>query len=241
MFQLAHNTQHLKEPGNFEFTVDGEIVTDAAVRLGYVHRGIEKACENRNYTQDMYLLERVCGICSHVHATAFVLGVEKLAGVQAPPRAEAIRVLASELERIHSHLLWFGVAAHEAGFDTLFMYTWRDREVVMDILETLSGSRVHYSVNVLGGVKIDVDDNLSDLIKKDMDFLEERTEYYMKVVTMDDTFVGRTRGIGTLSKERAELLGAVGPTARASGCAEGYPGECSLFWIQRFSSKNCNG
>lgn len=218
-FIVPIGPQHpaLKEPGNFEFTVDGETVTDAAVRLGFVHRGIEKACENRNYTQDLYLLERVCGICSHVHATAFVLGVEKLAGVQAPPRAEAIRVLAAELERIHSHLLWFGVAAHEAGFDTLFMYTWRDREVVMDILETLSGSRVHYSVNVLGGVKIDVDQKLSDLIKKDMDFLEERTEYYMKVVTTDDTFLGRTRGIGTLSRDRAKLLGAVGPTARASG------------------------
>jgi NADH-quinone oxidoreductase subunit D len=218
-FIVPIGPQHpaLKEPGNFEFTVDGEIVTDAAVRLGFVHRGIEKACENRNYTQDLYLLERVCGICSHVHATAFVLGVEKLAGVQAPPRAEAIRVLAAELERIHSHLLWFGVAAHEAGFDTLFMYTWRDREVVMDILETLSGSRVHYSVNILGGVKINIDQKLSDLIKKDMDFLEERTQYYMKVVTRDDTFLGRTRGIGTLSKDRAKLLGAVGPTARASG------------------------
>ncbi len=218
-FIVPIGPQHpaLKEPGNFEFTVDGEIVTDAAVRLGFVHRGIEKACENRNYTQDLYLLERVCGICSHVHATAFVLGVEKLAGVQAPPRAEAIRVLAAELERIHSHLLWFGVAAHEAGFDTLFMYTWRDREVVMDILETLSGSRVHYSVNILGGVKIDIDQKLSDLIKKDMDFLEERTEHYMKVVTTDETFLGRTRGIGTLSRDRAKLLGAVGPTARASG------------------------
>jgi NADH-quinone oxidoreductase subunit D len=218
-FIVPIGPQHpaLKEPGNFEFTVDGEIVTDATVRLGFVHRGIEKACENRNYTQDLYLLERVCGICSHVHATAFVLGVEKLAGVQAPPRAEAIRVLAAELERIHSHLLWFGVAAHEAGFDTLFMYTWRDREVVMDILETLSGSRVHYSVNILGGVKIDIDQKLSDLIKKDMDFLEERTEHYMKVVTTDETFLGRTRGIGTLSRDRAKLLGAVGPTARASG------------------------
>src|SRR5690606_4003101 len=108
------------------------------------------------------------------------------------------------------HLLWFGVAAHEAGFDTLFMYTWRDREVVMDILETLSGSRVHYSVNVMGGVKVDLDDKTSDQIKKGMDFLEERTEYYMKVVTTDETFLGRTRGIGTLSRERVDLLGAVG-------------------------------
>jgi NADH-quinone oxidoreductase subunit D len=218
-FVVPIGPQHpaLKEPGSFLFTIEGEIVTDAAVRLGFVHRGIEKTCEQRNYTQDLYLLERICGICSHVHATAFVLGVEKLAGVQAPPRAEAIRVLASELERIHSHFLWLGVAAHEAGFDTLFMYAWRDREVVMNILEALSGSRVHYSINVIGGVKFDLDEKISDSIKKDVDFLEERTKYYMKVVTTDDTFLGRTRGIGTISKERAEFLGAVGPTVRASG------------------------
>ncbi len=218
-FVVPIGPQHpaLKEPGSFLFTVDGEVVTDAAVRLGFVHRGIEKACETRNYTQDLYLLERVCGICSHVHALTFVLGVEKLAGVEAPPRAQAIRVLAAELERIHSHLLWLGVAAHEAGFDTLFMYTWRDREVIMDSLESLSGSRVHYSVNVIGGVKLDLNEKLSDKIKTDIDFLEERTQYYMKVVTTDDTFIGRTRNIGTISKERAEILGAVGPTVRASG------------------------
>jgi NADH-quinone oxidoreductase subunit D len=218
-FIVPIGPQHpaLKEPGHFEFSVDGEIVTGASIRLGFVHRGIEKACENRNYTQDMYMLERVCGICSHVHATAFTLGVEKLAGVLAPPRAQAIRTLTAELERIHSHLLWLGVAAHEGGFDTLFMYTWRDREVVMDILEALSGSRVHYSINLLGGVKYDVDEKLADLIRKGMDFLEERTHYYMKVVTTDDTFVGRTRGVGTMTKEHAQRLGAVGPTARASG------------------------
>lgn len=218
-FIVPIGPQHpaLKEPGHFEFTVDGEIVTGASIRLGFVHRGIEKACESRNYTQNMYMLERVCGICSHVHATAFVIGVEKLAGIQAPPRAEAIRLLTSELERIHSHLLWLGVAAHEGGFDTLFMYTWRDREVVMDLLESLSGSRVHYSINLIGGVKFDVDEKLADSIRKGMDFLEERTHYYMKIVTTDDTFVGRTRGVGRMTKEHAERLGAVGPTARASG------------------------
>lgn len=218
-FVVPIGPQHpaLKEPGQFQFTVDGETVTAASIRLGFVHRGIEKACESRNYTQDMYMLERVCGICSHVHATAFVLGVEKLAGIQAPPRAEAIRVLTAELERIHSHLLWLGVAAHEGGFDTLFMYAWRDREIVMDLLEALSGNRVHYSVNVIGGVKADITDELKEAILKGMDFLEERTEYYMKIVTTDDTFVGRTRGVGLLSKEHMERLGGVGPTARASG------------------------
>ncbi len=158
-FVVPIGPQHpaLKEPGHFEITVDGEIVTAATARLGYVHRGIEKGVEGQNWAQAMYMLERICGICSHVHATAYALGVEQLAGVQAPPRAQAIRELVAELERVHSHMLWLGVAAHEGGFDTLFMYSWRDREIIMDILEGLTGNRVNYSCNVLGGVKFDVD------------------------------------------------------------------------------------
>ncbi|NPV56845.1 MAG: NADH dehydrogenase subunit [Anaerolineae bacterium] len=218
-FVVPIGPQHpaLKEPGHFEFTVDGEIVMDAKVRLGFVHRGIEKMAEQRTYTRDLYLMERVCGICSHVHGTAFTLGVEKLAGVTAPPRAQAIRVIIAELERIHSHLLWLGVAAHEGGFDTLFMYSWRDRETVMDLLELLSGNRVHYSANVLGGVKFDINPVQTDQIRRGVDYLEERTQFYQKVVTTDNTFLGRTRGVGYMSREQAELQGAVGPTARASG------------------------
>jgi NADH-quinone oxidoreductase subunit D len=215
--QIGPQHPALKEPGHFEFTVDGEIVTNATARLGFVHRGMEKGTEDRNWVQDLYLMERVCGICSHVHAMAFALGVEKLAGVQAPPRAQAIRELISELERIHSHLLWLGVAAHEGGFDTLFMYSWRDRETVMDLLEMLSGNRVNYSANVIGGVKIDVSKDQKEALKLGMDFLEERTKHYMRVVTEDETFLGRTRNIGLMTKEQAEYLGAVGPTARASG------------------------
>lgn len=220
-FVIPIGPQHpaLKEPGHFEFTVDGEVVTDATVRLGYVHRGIEKATEARNWTQNMYLLERICGICSHVHATAYCQGVEALAEVEAPPRAQAIRELVAELERIHSHLLWLGVAAHEAGFDTLFMFSWRDRETVMDILEGLAGNRVNYSANVLGGVKFDVDDAQRTQILQGLDYLEERTRHYLNVVTTDAFFLRRTRGVGVMTKADAERLGALGPTARASGVA----------------------
>jgi ech hydrogenase subunit E len=218
-FIVPIGPQHpaLKEPGHFEFAVEGEIVTGASVRLGYVHRGIEKGAEDRNWTQNLYLFERICGICSHVHATALALGAEKLAGVQAPPRAQAIRTLMSELERVHSHMLWLGVCAHEGGFDTLFMYSWRDREIVMDLLELLSGNRVNYSVNVIGGVKFDVEDSHRDAILKGLDILEVRTKHYLKVVTTDRTFLGRTRGVGLMTHEQAGLFGAVGPTARASG------------------------
>ena len=218
-FIIPIGPQHpaLKEPGHFEFIVDGEIVTGASIRLGYVHRGIEKGTKSRTWIQNIYLLERICGICSHTHASAYVLGVEKLANVAVPPRAQAIRTMYLELERIHSHLLWLGVIAHEGGFDTLFMYSWRDRETVMDILENLSGNRVNYSVNSLGGVKYDVDEKQADMIRRGMDYLEERTHLYLKVVTTDQTFLGRTRHVGLMSKEQAIKLDATGPTARASG------------------------
>jgi len=221
-FIIPIGPQHpaLKEPGHFEFIVDGEIVTGASIRLGYVHRGIEKGTEDRTWIQNIYLLERICGICSHTHSSAYVLGVEKLANMTVPPRAQAIRTLYLELERIHSHLLWLGVIAHEGGFDTLFMYSWRDRETVMDILENLSGNRVNYSVNSLGGVKYDVDEKQADMIRKGVDYLEERTHYYLKVVTTDETFLGRTRHVGLMSNEQAIKLDATGPTARASGVAK---------------------
>jgi ech hydrogenase subunit E len=218
-FVIPIGPQHpaLKEPGHFEFTVDGEIVTSAWARLGYAHRGIEKAMEERTWIQNLYLAERICGICSHVHAMTYCQGVEKLAGVKVPPRAQAIRVLVAELERIHSHMLWFGVGAHEAGFDTLFMYAWRDRETVMDLLEKLSGNRVNYSVNVLGGVKFDVNEEQADAILEGLDFLEKRLHHYLHVVTTDESFLVRTKGIGVMTQEQAERLGTVGPTARASG------------------------
>jgi ech hydrogenase subunit E len=147
---------------------------------------------------------------------AYCLGVERLAGVEVPPRAQAIRVLAAELERIHSHMLWLGVAAHEAGFDTLFMYSWRDRETVMDLLEGLSGNRVNYSVNLLGGVKCDVDDAQAEAIYQGIEFLADRSQHYLDVVTNDAGFLQRTRGIGVMTRSQAEILGCVGPTARAS-------------------------
>ena len=220
-FIVPVGPQHpaLKEPGHFEFAVDGELVTGATVRLGYVHRGIERAAENQTYTQNLYLTERVCGICSHSHANAYVNGVEQLAKIPAPPRAQAIRQLVACLERIHSHLLWLGVAAYEAGFETLLMYSWRDREIVMDILEQMTGNRVNYSANILGGVKYDVTAAIAPVIRRGLDKLEERTKHYLHVVTKDTSFLGRAKGIGVTSKEEAASLEMLGPTLRAAGVA----------------------
>jgi ech hydrogenase subunit E len=218
-FVVPIGPQHpaLKEPGHFEFTVDGEIVTAARMRLGYAHRGIEKAAESRNWIQNLYLFERICGICSHTHSLAYSLGVEKLAQVEVSARAQAIRELVAGLERIHSHLLWLGVAAHEAGFDTLFMYSWRDRETVMNLLEQITGNRVNYSANVLGGVKCDIGLEQATAVKEGLNYLETRIRHYLEVVTTDTMFLNRTRGVGTISFAEAEEFGLLGPTARASG------------------------
>jgi NADH-quinone oxidoreductase subunit D len=217
--QIPLGPQHpaLKEPENFMLVLDGEQIVDATVNLGYNHRGIEKAAENRNYIQDIYLIERVCGICSHSHVSCYIGAVEEIAKVEVPARAKALRTIVAELERIHSHLLWLGVAAFELGYDTLFMYTWRDREQVLDCLELLSGNRVHYGMNTIGGVRRDITKEQVDEISKKIKYLKERTSYYVNVVTEEPTFLARTQNVGKLPKDVALEMNAVGPTARASG------------------------
>jgi len=206
----------LKEPARFDFDIDGEVITGARMRIGYNHRGMEKACEERNYYQCMYLLERVCGICSHSHTTAFVQAVEEILGLEIPKRGMYLRTVVAELERLHSHLLWLGVAAHEVGFDSLFMYVWRDREIVMDILEEMTGNRVNYAFNTIGGVRRDITEEQRASILAKMGLLKKRMDYYIDIGTHEPTFVARIKGIGTLSTERALQMCACGPFARAS-------------------------
>jgi len=217
-FTIPIGPQHpaLKEPISLRMTVEGEVIRDADIRLGYNHRGLEKLAEQKNWIQNLYLTERICGICSHSHATCYVQGVEKLMEIEPPKRGLYIRYLVAELERIHSHLLWLGVAGHEAGFDSFFMYTWRDREVVMDLLEMISGNRVHYAINTIGGVRRDLDDGQAKKILDGLEVLKKRSEFYFKLAASEPTFVARLAGVGYLSKESAMELCAVGPTARAS-------------------------
>lgn len=207
----------LKEPINLMATVEGERIIDLDMRLGYNHRGIEKGAEGRSYIQNIYLTERICGICSTSHTTAFCQGVEELLNLEVPKRGLYIRTLLCELERIHSHLLWLGVAGHELGFDTLFMYTWRDREAVMDTLELISGNRVNYAINTIGGVRRDITDAMKPKILDCIKIVEERTQYYLGVASTEVTFLRRTEGVGKLTKEKAIELCAVGPNARGSG------------------------
>ena len=209
----------LKEPISLRMTIEGELIKDADIKLGYNHRGIEKLAESKTFIQNIYLMERICGICSHSHTTCYVQGVETLCELEVPRRGLYLRALVCELERIHNHYLWLGVAAHEAGFDSLFMYTWRDREVVMDLLETISGNRVHYAINTIGGVRRDINIAQKERILEGIQFLKKRIEYYTNLGTTEPTFVARIAGVGVLSKEKTMSLCAVGPTLRASGVA----------------------
>jgi NADH-quinone oxidoreductase subunit D len=207
----------LKEPVNFKVVADGETIVRLELDVSYNHRGIEKAAEQRDFVRVVPMLERVCGICSHSHTTVFVKGIEEAMKLQLPPRAQYIRTIVAELERMHSHFLWLGVAAHEIGFNTLFMWTWRDREAVQDMLEEMTGNRVNYGINEVGGVRRDLTPEQIQAALKRLPHLEDRIAKYVDMVNKEETMMLRFRGVGKLSKDDILRLGAVGPTARASG------------------------
>jgi membrane-bound hydrogenase subunit alpha len=206
----------LKEPVNFKVVADGERIVRLELDISYNHRGIEKAAEQRDFVRVVPLLERVCGICSHSHATVFVKGIEEAMKLQVPPRAQYIRTVVAELERMHSHLLWLGVAGHEVGFNTLFMWSWRDRESVQDMLEELTGNRVTHGINEVGGVRRDVTPEQIKAALDRLPKLERRIAGYAQMVNDEQTVLMRFKGVGKLTQEQALKFGTVGPTARAS-------------------------
>jgi len=207
----------LKEPVGFIFEVEGERIVKAIPNLGFAHRGIEKLLESKTWFQATYIVEHICGICSQVHQSCYLMGVEKLYEKEIPERAAYIRMLSLELERIHSHLLWMGVAFHEAGFDTPFMYTWRDREKVLDIAEAFFGRRVVWTTSRPGGVKRDLTDKVIKMIREFIPYMRKRVKWYEEILTTDKTVLARFRNVGYLDHHKAVELGAVGPVARASG------------------------
>ena len=207
----------LKEPVNFKVVADGETIVRLELDISYNHRGIEKAAESRDFVRVVPLLERVCGICSHSHTTVFVKGIEEAMKLTIPPRAQYIRTIIAELERMHSHLLWLGVAAHVVGFNTLFMWPGRDRVIVQDLLEDLTGNRVNYGTNEVGGVRRDLTPEQVQTALKQLPKLEDRLAKYVEMVNAEETMLLRFKGVGYLTKDQALKLGAVGPTARASG------------------------
>ncbi|MDK6028578.1 NADH-quinone oxidoreductase subunit C [Ignisphaera sp. 4213-co] len=209
----------LHEPEYFELYVEGEKVVDVFYRGFHVHRGIEKLAESPRFTYKTipFLAERICGICGFVHSSCYVLTVEKAAKIEVPERAQFIRSIVLEIERIHSHLLWLGIAAHILGYDAGFMQLWRIREPVMVLAELLTGSRKTYGINIVGGVRRDIDESKK---RKALEILRNVRDEFKKVVDVlvsVPEIVKRASGTGVLPKEDARKLSVVGPVARGSG------------------------
>ena len=219
---IPFGPQHpvLPEPIHLKLTMEDEKVVEAVPALGYIHRGLEMLVAKRDFNQMIYVVERVCGICSCIHAMCYCETIEKLMNLEVPPRAKYLRVIWSELHRIHSHLLWLGLFADAFGFESLFMQFWRLRERFMDLNEATAGNRVILSVNVVGGVRRDINPEMAAWILRELDTLEKEMQRLTKVMLDDYTVKERTVGKGVLSGEQALQLGAVGPTLRGSGVAE---------------------
>ncbi len=207
----------LEEAEFFKFYVEGETIVDADVRIGYMHRGIEKLSSEKTWDQVPFLVERICGICSTSHPMAYVLAVEDLGGFEVPDRAKYIRTIVCELERIHSHLLWVGLAGHFIGYDTVFMWGWKYREPILDICEKLTGNRNHYAMMKPGGVRRDLDSADFPWVHAELDKIWKSTEMLTGAVIDDPVLHARTKNVGVLSKEDAISYGTLGPTVRASG------------------------
>ncbi len=206
-----------EEPEHFSLTVEGETVVDVDVEIGYNHRGIEKLSERRNFEQSTFVIERICGICSTSHPFAYTRAVEDVIPIEVPERAKYIRTIIAEGERIHSHLLWFGLAGHFLGYNTVWMWVWRLREEILDVMEILSGNRNSYAMFKPGGVRRDINANDIPVALKKIDSIIPTMDRLKKAVLDDPVLHARLKGIGILSKEEAINFCALGPTSRASG------------------------
>lgn len=208
-----------EEPELFKLYCEGEIVKDIKWETGYNHRGIEKLSESKTYEQVFFLVERICGICSTSHPFAFANAVEEIVGVEITDRTKYIRSIIGELERIHSHLLWVGLAGHFLGYNTVFMWAWKYREPILDLFEMITGNRNSYAMFRVGGVRRDIENSKIPVIEKTMSEFRKKNDLLTGAVMDDPVIHARTKGVGILTKQDVLDYCAVGPTARASGVA----------------------
>jgi len=208
----------LEEPAQLRLFVDGERVVGCDYRGFYNHRGIEKLGDTvLNYNEIPFIAERICGICGFIHSSCYCQAVEVAAGIEPPPRARYIRSLMLEIERVHSHLLWLGIATHIIGFDTLLMQSWRIREPIMWLCEQIAGNRKTYGMNIIGGVRRDIPKELHPKVLDVLDKIEKETLAVADALPGDSTLMLRLKDVGPLTYEHARAMCAVGPTVRGSG------------------------
>ena len=209
-----------EEPEFFRLYVKGEKVVDIDIVIGYMHRGIEEISEHKHFDQIAFTVERICGICSSSHPYAYVLAVEYILGGEknvVPARALYIRTIVDELQRIHSHLLWLGLAGHFIGYNTVWMWAWKYREPVLDMFEMISGNRNHYGMSKIGGVRRDIEHSHISALKKTLNGLVPAIDMFKGAVMDDPVIQARLKAVGILNKRQCIDWCAVGPTARAAG------------------------
>ena len=208
------------EPGHFRLFVDGEDIIDADYRMFYVHRGMEKCAESRmNYDAVPFLAERICGICGFAHSVAYVETIEKAQDIEVPLRAQYIRSIILETERLHSHLLNLGLVCHFSGFDTGFHHMFRVREKSMDLAEMLTGARKTYGINLIGGVRRDILGEQKLTTLKYLEELKGDVKNLTDALLSTPNFIDRAAGVGILDRKVARDYSPVGPTVRGSGYA----------------------
>jgi ech hydrogenase subunit E len=218
---IPFGPQHpvLPEPLHFDLLLEDEKVLGAIPQIGYIHRGLELLVEKRDFADYVHVAERICGICSFMHGMGYCEAVESLLGLPIPDRARYLRTFWCELERVHSHLLWMGLAADALGFESLFMAAWRTRELVLDVAEETAGGRVIFGSAIVGGVSKDPSDETLARCIKALALAREEVKRLSMVMLQNITVRHRLEGVGVLSADAAYALGAVGPMLRASGRA----------------------
>ncbi|GHU88337.1 NADH dehydrogenase [Clostridia bacterium] len=207
----------LPEPIHLDLVLEDEVVVEAIPSIGFVHRGLEKLVEKKDFHEYVYVAERICGICSFMHGMGYCMAVENIMNLKVPDRAEFLRTIWAELSRVHSHLLWLGLMADAIGYESLFQHSWRMREQILDIFDMTTGGRVIFSVCKIGGVRKDISGEKLKKIRDILRGMENELKTLTDVFYADKSVYSRLAGVGTLSARDAYDLGAVGPMARASG------------------------
>jgi ech hydrogenase subunit E len=218
---IPFGPQHpvLPEPIHFDLVTEDEKVIDAIPSISYVHRGLERLIEHRDFFDFAHVADRICGLCSFMHCLGYCQAVEEIMGIEVPERALYLRSVWAELSRIHSHIFWLGVAADAFGFESLFMQALRLREPVLNIFEETTGGRVILGVCKVGGVRRNIEaESLKEIVRR-LSSLKGPLDELSNVFINDYSVRHRLAGVGFLSPEDAYALGCVGPMARASGLA----------------------
>ena len=211
----------------FRTALDGEVVKKVDVVSGYIHRGIEKLCEDLGYAQILHFTDRMDYMSAHQNRHCLCMCIEKAMGLEVPRRAEVIRVMMDELMRISSHLLAFGCTAMDLGATTAFFYGFRERELVLDIFEKTCGARMSMNYNVIGGVIADLHPDFVKDVKHLIEIMPERLKEYHTVFSKNLIAKNRLKGVGMLSKEQAVNYAITGPSGRGSNwscdCRKKHP------------------